>query len=209
MSWHTVAIRSVESVGPDTVAVTLETPAGLSAVPGQFLKLRRTMNGDPVTRFYSLSATSDGLEVTVAVDPAGSLSPWLVEASPGATVEIDGPYGQAFYEDAPTVVLLAGDVGVAPAVGVAERARAAGAQVTLVYADDVRLHERRLARLAAGGVSVRVLQAEADLAPALADRLPTDGRVFVYGFAPFVERATAAIDAAGGDAETATIENFG
>lgn len=209
MSWHTVAIRSVESVGPETVAVTLDPPTALSAVPGQFLKLRRTIDGESVTRFYSLSGADDGLEVTVAVDPEGSLSPWLVGATPGDSVDIDGPYGQAFYENASSVVLLAGGVGVAPAVGVAEQALAADAQVTLVYADDVRLHERRLARLAAGGASVRVLQAEADLVPALSDRLPTAGRVFVYGFAPFVERATAAIDAAGGDAELATIENFG
>ena len=41
------------------------------------------------------------------------------------------------------------------------------------------------------------------------DRHGRDAPLFVYGFAEFIDAATAAIEAAGGDTSTAKIENFG
>jgi ferredoxin-NADP reductase len=36
-----------------------------------------------------------------------------------------------------------------------------------------------------------------------------DEQVFVYGFADFLDSATAAVEAAGGDSDRAKVENFG
>ncbi len=209
MGWHSVAVRAVRTVGPNTVAVTLTRPALAEVTPGQFVKLRRTINDEDITRFYSLSAvTAETLEVTVTVDPDGDLSPWLAAASAGATVELDGPYGQAYYDGSDPILILAAGPGLGPAVGVAEHAHAKGAHVTVITPTVPLIHDQRLAALSQAGGAVRIVASDR-LTAAVDGLLPTSGTVFVYGFAPFVETATAAIDAGGGDAAAATIENFG
>jgi 3-phenylpropionate/trans-cinnamate dioxygenase ferredoxin reductase subunit len=239
-----VAVRSVETVGPDTVSLTLETPEDFDAQPGQFVQLGATIDGagdegdgrdegeeneEQVTRHYTLSSpdSAETLEVTVEVDPEGSLSPYLADLEPGATVEVAGPFGDAYYEGEDAVVVLAGGPGVGPAVGIGERAiseaqrasdsraerddprdAADGSTVTVVYEDDAPAHEDRLTDLADAGATVAItddVSAESVL-ELLAD---AQGQLFIYGFADFLDRATAALDAAHVNAEGAKTENFG
>jgi glycine/D-amino acid oxidase-like deaminating enzyme len=66
--------------------------------------------------------------------------------------------------------------------------------------------------LADAGADVTLLDGNDDaFAGAVEDALTNaaDEGVFVYGFAPFVETATDAIDAAGGDPDGANVESFG
>jgi 3-phenylpropionate/trans-cinnamate dioxygenase ferredoxin reductase subunit len=205
-----VAVRSVETVGTDTIALTLETPPGFDAAPGQFVQLAATVDGEEVTRHYTLSSPdSDGtFETTVEVDPEGSLSPYLADLEPDDAVEVAGPFGDAYYEGEERVVVLAGGPGVGPAVGIGERAAADGNDVTIVYEDADPVHEDRLTALADGGATVVVtddVSAE-DVLEVLAD---ARGQIFVYGFADFLDRATAALDAVDRDASDAKTENFG
>ena len=221
-----VAVRSVETVGTDTIALTLETPAGFDAPPGQFVQLAATIDGEEVTRHYTLSSpdADETFETTVEVDPEGSLSPYLADLEPGATVEVAGPFGDAYYEGEESVVVLAGGPGVGPAVGIGERAisearsasenasgetaSADGATVTVVYEDDEPAHEDRLTALADAGATVAITDdvSSEEVLEVLAD---AQGQTFIYGFADFLDRATAALDAANIDAEDAKTENFG
>ncbi|WP_135825484.1 FAD-dependent oxidoreductase [Halorussus ruber] len=221
-----VAVRAVESVGTDTIALTLETPPGFDAEPGQFVQLAATVDGEEVTRHYTLSSPgvsaseasggssdeSDGaeetFEVTVEIDPEGSLSPYLADLEPGETVEVAGPYGDSFYEGEESVVVLAGGPGVGPAVGIGERASDEGATVTVVYEDADPAHEQRLTALAAAGATVVITDdvSNEEVLEVLAD---AQGQTFVYGFADFLDRATAALDAVSVDADEAKTENFG
>ncbi|WP_121821916.1 ferredoxin--NADP reductase [Halostella salina] len=202
-----VSVRDVRSVGPDTVALRLETPDEFDARPGQFVLLRATVDGEEVSRHYTLSSpdVDETFEITVGVDPDGDLSPWLADLSPGETVTVEGPFGTVFYEDT-DVVLLAGGPGVGPAVGMAERALADGHEVAVVYRDEAPAHEDRLAALSAGGATV-VLTTD-DLAAGVAEATG-NGQVYVFGFREFVDDALAAVEAAGGDPDDAKVENFG
>ncbi|UPV99086.1 FAD-dependent oxidoreductase [Halorussus gelatinilyticus] len=205
-----VAVRSVETVGTDTIALTLETPPEFDARPGQFVQLAATVDGEEVTRHYTLSSpdADETFETTVEVDPDGTLGPFLADLEPGDTVEIAGPFGDSYYEGEDSVVVLAGGPGVGPAVGIGERASRDGATVTVVYEDDDPVHEERLTALADAGATVVVTDdvSSEDVLEVLAD---AQGQTFIYGFAEFLDRATAALDAANVDAEDAKAENFG
>ena len=202
-----VTVRDVRSVGADTVALELATPDGFDAKPGQFVLLRATVDGEEVSRHYTLSSpdVEDTFEITVGVDPDGDLSPWLADLDAGDEVTVEGPFGTVFYEDE-DVVLLAGGPGVGPAVGMGERALADGHDVAVVYQDDSPAHEERLAALSAGGATVVVTEGNLDEAVA---EVAGGGQVYVFGFREFVDDSLAAVEAAGGDPDDAKVENFG
>jgi 3-phenylpropionate/trans-cinnamate dioxygenase ferredoxin reductase subunit len=205
-----VAVRSVEAVGTDTVALVLETPKGFDARPGQFVQVGATVEGEQITRHYTLSSpdSDETFETTVEVDPEGSLSPSLADLEPGATVEVAGPFGDAYYEGEDSVVVLAGGPGVGPAVGIGERAHDEGGTVTVVYEDADPAHEERLKALADAGATVAITDDVSDesVLELLAD---AQGQLFIYGFADFLDRAHAALDAANVDTDGAKSENFG
>lgn len=226
----TVTVAAVRDVGPGTVAIEFETPAGFEANPGQFVKLSADVAGESYARFYTLSSpgVGDTFEVTVGIDPdeAGPFSHHLESLSEGDTIDLSGPFGQSYYDGESRVVVLAGGPGIGPAVGIAEAAVADGNDAAVVYLDDAPAHTDRLDTLADDGASVVVTGDDDALADAVADALSGDvdekrssGRqtqsdnvgeqVFVYGFASFVDAAVEALEAAGGDADAAKVENFG
>lgn len=206
-----VEIVDVDPVGPDTVAVTVEAPPGFDARPGQFVQARASVDGEEVTRHYSVSSprVTETFEVTVGVDPGGTLSPWLADAEPGTVLEVDGPFGRVYYDGESLAVVLAAGPGIGPAVGVAERAVQERNEAAVVYLSDAPVHEARLSGLALAGADVFVVGEErfADAVEAAVG----SGQVFVYGFAGFVDDARAALEAAdaGVDPTDAKVENFG
>ena len=209
----TVAVTAVRDVGPRTIAIEFEAPAGLDADPGQFLKLTGVVDGEEYTRFYTLSSpgVDDTFEITVGIDPeeAGPFSEFLLNLAAGDTVEIAGPFGRSFYEGEPRVVVLAGGPGVGPAVGIGEAAVADGSGVAIVYQTGAPAHQERLEALRDAGASVVV--ADGDIGEHVAAAVGSNGdeQVFVYGFEAFVDEATAALAAAGADPDDAKVENFG
>jgi len=205
-----VEIRACRSVGPNTVALVLAAPPGFDARPGQFVQVRATVDGETVTRHFSISSPTvgDAFEVTVGVDPDGTLSPWLAAVAPGETLFVDGPFGRVYYEDETAVVVLAAGPGIGPAVGVAERATMDGGDATVVYRADRPVHEARLAGLAAAGAIVYVASSDEAFRAATAAAVGT-GQVFVFGFEPFVETVRDVIADVGGDPAVAKVENFG
>ena len=211
MDQTAVTVAAVHDVGPDAIAVEFETPAGFSARPGQFVKLVATVDGEEQPRFYTISSpdVEDTFELTIGIDPEGEVTPQLRTLAPGDEMTLSGPYGDAYYEDEPRVLVLAGGPGIGPAVGIAERAVTDGGEAAIVYRDDDPIHEDRLADLGGRGVDIEILTPAETLNDAVTDVLTDDTQVFVYGFADFLDDATSAIEAAGGDPEVAKVENFG
>lgn len=210
MDETTVAVRAVRRAGPDTVAIQMDAPAGMDARPGQFVQLVVTVDGDAEARHYTISSpdTDDLLEVTVGVDPEGTVGPALESLEPGDTLGVRGPFGHAFYEDEPRATVVVGGPGVGPAVGIAERVLQDGGEVAVVYLDDAHAHADRLSRLADEGADVFLVSdaLEPSIEAALA---AVDGQVFVYGFADFVRDVGDALDALDRDSDDAKIESFG
>ncbi|OVE84398.1 FAD-dependent oxidoreductase [Natronolimnobius baerhuensis] len=218
-----VTVVSVRDVGPETVALDLETPAEFDAAPGQFVLLRAVPgegavddpdDDDVVERHYTLSSPSvaDTFEITVGVDPEGDLSPWLADLEGGETVHIDGPFGTITYDgdEDGDVVAIAGGPGVGPAIAIAEAAHDAGHDAVVIYQDDAPAHRERLEALADDDVPVELVAG--DDREALTDAIETHleaGQVYAFGFDAFVTTVAETIEDAGGDADGAHIENFG
>jgi len=211
MDERSLTVTAVRDVGPDAIAIDVETPDDFSAQPGQFVKLTLSVDGEDEARFYTISSPDvDGeFEMTVGIDPDGEVAPRLAELEAGDEVRVSGPFGSDYYEGEPRAVLLAGGPGIGPAIGIAERALADGNDAAVVYRDDAPIHEDRLDALRDDGSLVHVLDGDADLTDGVAEATNTGGQVFIYGFADFLDDATAALEAAGVDTEDAKVENFG
>ncbi|WP_418284487.1 ferredoxin--NADP reductase [Halorubrum sp. DTA46] len=211
----TVTVSAVEEVGRNTYALTFRAPDEFAAEPGQFVKLGTEIDGESVARFYTLSSPTVGetFEVTVGIDPeeGGEFSAFLADVSTGTEMTLSGPFGDQHYDGEPRAVVVAGGPGVGPAVAIAERALDDGAEAAIVYRDDDVSHAERLDALEARGAAVRLLDEAEALDGAVAEALTgVEGEtVFVYGFADLVADAEAAVEAAGGDADAAKVENFG
>lgn len=214
MEDRTLPVAAVESVGPDTVAIDVESPADFDAQPGQFVRLTLATDGGEESRFYTVSSpnVAETFEITVEVDPDGDVGPLVADLAEGDTVTVSGPFGRDYYERENPVVVLAGGPGVGPAVAIAERAREDDHGAAIVYRNDVPVHEARLERLRDLGATVRIIDPGTDMVgpvSAVLEAYGRDSQLFVYGFAPFIDAATAAIEAAGGNTAGAKIENFG
>lgn len=212
-----VPVRDRREVGPDAIALDIETPDDFDAQPGQFVKLIVSVDGEDESRFYTISSPHVGetFELTIGIDPDGDVSPTLRGISAGDEVRISGPYGNAFYEDESQVCLIAGGPGVGPAVGIAERVVDEGGDAAVVYRDESPIHEPRLSALEEQGTFVDILAEDESLTDAIerafdaSERGIEETAVFVYGFADFLDDAMGAIEAAGGEPDSAKVENFG
>jgi ferredoxin-NADP reductase len=206
-----VRVASVETVGPDTVAVELETPEGFDAHPGQFVKLSTELDGDVENAFYTISSPymTDTFEITVVADEDADLGQWLAARDPGEDVDMFGPLGDTHYEGESSVVCLAGGPGIGPCLAVAERVVQNGGDVSLLYQDDEPVHEDRLEALEEAGATVRVTNLDTPLADVTGDALEGDAQVFVYGFDDFVGEARDLLEATGREPDDAKVENFG
>ncbi|MFB6134453.1 MAG: FAD-dependent oxidoreductase [Halanaeroarchaeum sp.] len=205
-----VPIRAVTDVGDRAVAITFESPPEFDGAPGQFVRLSAAIEGDVVQRFYTLSCpdVEETFEVTVAVDPEGSLGPWLAEREPGDTVQVSGPFGDHFYEDEERVTVIAAGPGIGPAVGIGERAVNEGAAVAIVYPGDIAIHRERLMALEEAGSLLAPF--DVDLTDAVTTAVEgVGGTPFVYGFEGFVSDVANSLETAGIDPDDAKIESFG
>lgn len=216
MDEWSVTVRSVRRVGERTVALDLETPAGFRPKPGQFVLVRATIGGEEHARHYTMSSPdADGtFELTVGIDPEGTLSGWLAERAPGDRLRVDGPFGTIYYDGEPSIAVLAGGPGIGAGLGVAERAHREGHRAALIAhpeGEDGLVHGARFATLAAAGVPCYVCRAERTVAAAVGATIDDrpDAAWFVFGFMPFAELAKRAIAAGGGDPSAAAIENYG
>ncbi|MFB6255152.1 MAG: ferredoxin--NADP reductase [Haloplanus sp.] len=201
-----VTVDSVEEVGTRTVALTLETPAGFDAEPGQFLLVRATVDGVEETGYYTLSSpdTDRTMEITVEYVPEGTLAPWLAERTAGDEIAIEGPFGDVRYTGEGDAVVLAEGPGIGPAVGIAERARGDGHDATVVFWGEDPPHRGRLDALGADGATVLVVESLDEAVDSLTD---ADATVYIFGFQSFVRDAKTVAEATG--AADVRAESFG
>ncbi|WP_316815466.1 ferredoxin--NADP reductase [Pedobacter nyackensis] len=129
-------------------AVTIVFDTGGSAfkyLPGQFINISVVINGEKLTRSYSMSSSPDidpYPAITVKRIPEGLVSNYLVNhAEEIREWEIEGPFG-SFVPDESSyrtshVVLLAGGSGISPLLSIAKSllAKSPCIQLTLIYAN--------------------------------------------------------------------------
>ncbi|MDP9236137.1 MAG: dihydroorotate dehydrogenase electron transfer subunit [Chloroflexota bacterium] len=138
----------------DTFVTWFRSPAlGNGAVPGQFVMLRCTddevatatiYNLQPTTyadpllprpmSYYRLRNGAEGPEWAILYDVVGRGTAWLSKRKPGETVCAWGPLGNGYKigRTSRNLLLVAGGIGVAPLVWLADEAVTKGLSVTMV-----------------------------------------------------------------------------
>lgn len=144
--FHALRVNSVRAETEDAVSIAFDVPADLAErfrfVPGQYLTLRRDIDGTDVRRSYSIcSGVTDGdLRVAVKAIPGGVFSSWATTAlKPGDLLEVMEPAGR--FGTAPqagagrSLVLFAAGSGITPVLSILKSVLTAepDSDVTLFY----------------------------------------------------------------------------
>ena len=136
--FHDLTIREVRRETPDSVAISFDVPDALidafAWVPGQYLTLRATVDGQDIRRSYSI-ASLPGKPLTVGVKhvEGGAFSSFAQALTSGQSLQVMPPEGRFTCKTEDRLVLIAAGSGVTPMVAMAADALARGAEVTLIY----------------------------------------------------------------------------
>ncbi|GLW64675.1 phenylacetic acid degradation protein [Actinomadura rubrobrunea] len=141
-AFHLLRVSEVERLCRDAVAISFEVPDDLAEDyafrPGQFLTVRRVVDGREERRSYSICAP-EGAPPRIGVReiPGGAVSSWLVhKVRPGDMVEVLPPSG-TFTPDLGRPAhhaLIAAGSGITPVLSIAASAlRDPASRVSLLY----------------------------------------------------------------------------
>lgn len=128
-----VPIISNSEVVPDTYLMWLEAPEiAKGANPGQFVMV--ACGADTLLRRPISIHRVDGDRLALLVSNVGRGTDWLTKRRAGDTLDILGPLGNGFTIDdkSRNLLLVAGGMGIAPLVFLADKAMATGKKVTLI-----------------------------------------------------------------------------
>ncbi|HSV80971.1 MAG TPA: NO-inducible flavohemoprotein [Ramlibacter sp.] len=137
----------------------------LAFVPGQYLTLVLTVDGEPVRRNYSLSDApgKPWYRISVKREEGGRVSNWLhAQAVVGTQLQVLAPCGDFQLEAATErpLVLVTGGVGITPAMSMLEAAAPSGRTIRFIHAarhGGVHAFRARVDALAAAHPNVKVL----------------------------------------------------
>lgn len=138
MRFHNLTVRDVRKDCDDAVAISFDVPAALaqefSYQPGQYLTLRREIEGQDLRRSYSI-ASLPGKALTVGIKQveSGIFSTFAQGLAPGDTLMVAPPEGRFVLRGQDNILLVAAGSGITPMVSIAAQALQNGAHVTLVY----------------------------------------------------------------------------
>jgi dihydroorotate dehydrogenase electron transfer subunit len=121
-------VRRNERVAPDVRLLTFAAPGiARSYRPGTFVHLRTGDSSTPLRRPFSIARVA-GDEVILLFRVIGAGTGWLGACEPGDRIDAAGPLGTPFtlVPASRRVFLVAGGLGLAPLLGLADELRATG-----------------------------------------------------------------------------------
>jgi glycine betaine catabolism B len=210
-------------------------PTSYRFVPGQHLILTVPVDGEPVSRCYTIASSPrrpDELTITVKRVPGGPVSNWLHDRlRPGHPVSVDGPWGRfsTAHHPAERYLFMSAGSGITPLMSMLRTMHADREPVDLVFLHHARtpadiIFRDELRALAAEHPSVRVVVAcEGDAPdepwtglrgrvtlPMLRAVVPdlADREVFTCGPAPYMEAVRAVLAEAGANPDRCHEESF-
>ncbi len=114
-------LRDSHPMSPSTRGFVLGLPdrQPLKFTPGQFVQIHFEIDGEEVTRSYSIASapsSRDEVELAIAYVEGGKASRYLWGLKPGDPITVSGPYGRFVLRDESIerYVLVATGTGVAP-----------------------------------------------------------------------------------------------
>ncbi|MGZ5846006.1 MAG: FAD-binding oxidoreductase, partial [Ramlibacter sp.] len=144
--FHPLRVRAVMPDTSEAVVVSFEVPEDLQPVfgftQGQYLTLRKEIDGQDLRRSYSICAGVDDGELRVGVRKVrgGVFSNWINEQlRPGDTINVMAPQGRFFVPIEPGArrhhLGIAGGSGITPILSIMKTvlAREPGSRFSLVY----------------------------------------------------------------------------
>ncbi|HSB99778.1 MAG TPA: FAD-binding oxidoreductase, partial [Burkholderiaceae bacterium] len=144
--FHPLRVRRIEPDTAEAVIVTFEVPDALRDVfgftQGQYLTLRREVDGQDLRRSYSICAGVDDCELRVGVRRVngGVFSNWInAHLKPGDFIQVMAPQGRFFVPIDPAshrhYVGIAGGSGITPILSIMKTVlgREPHARFTLIY----------------------------------------------------------------------------
>lgn len=146
--FHDLTVRAIEPDTAEAVIVSFDVPPPLretyAFTQGQYLTLRKTIEGDDLRRSYSICAGVDDGELRVGVRKVagGRFSNWINEhLKPGDTISVMAPQGRFFVPLDPAArrhhLGIAGGSGITPILSIMKTvlAREPQSRFTLLYAN--------------------------------------------------------------------------
>jgi ring-1,2-phenylacetyl-CoA epoxidase subunit PaaE len=144
--FHPLRVRSIEPDTAEAVVVSFDVPEELRGVfgftQGQYLTLRKEIDGQDLRRSYSICAGVDDGELRVGVRKVqqGLFSNWINSSlKPGDTLQVMAPQGRFFVPIEPQArrhhVGIAGGSGITPILSIMKTvlAREPQSRFTLIY----------------------------------------------------------------------------
>jgi len=215
MASYPAIITEIEQLAPSVLQLTvaLESP-GFRFQPGQWVNFRFPEAG--ASRAYTIASAPERpqavqLCIRIGSGKGGAL---LLKLEAGASVSIDGPYGDFVLppDDGRGVVFVAGDTGIAPVRSIILHmlAEKDSRSICVLYEPDHRhiLYAADFDPLARSGAIVH----ESGRIETLIARNRTnlrDATIMACGFDPFLERANEALAAIEVDPARVIRETFG
>jgi|JRYF01.1.fsa_nt_gb ring-1,2-phenylacetyl-CoA epoxidase subunit PaaE len=146
--FHDLTVRAIEPDTAEAVIVSFDVPPPLretyAFTQGQYLTLRKTIDGEDLRRSYSICAGVDDGELRVGVRKVagGRFSNWINEClKPGDSIAVMAPQGRFFVPLDPGArrhhVGIAGGSGITPILSIMKTvlAREPLSRFTLLYAN--------------------------------------------------------------------------
>ncbi|MGQ9571976.1 MAG: dihydroorotate dehydrogenase electron transfer subunit [Dehalococcoidia bacterium] len=139
MNTQQAVVLSSEEAYENTRLIWLSAPTvGRAAQPGQFLMIRCGEGWDPLLprpmSFHRFRQLGDERQFAILFDLRGRGTDWLWHRQTGDSVSVVGPLGRGFTvrRESRNLLLVAGGIGIAALVALADEAVAQGRAVTLL-----------------------------------------------------------------------------
>ena len=133
MKQYLAEVVSTTEIIPDTRLIQLDAPdIASTAKPGQFVMIycgEETLLRRPISVHRV-----DGDSLSLLVAEVGKGTRWLSERKKGEKIDIFGPLGNGFtiHPETDNLLLVAGGIGIAPLVFLADTALSGGKKVTFI-----------------------------------------------------------------------------
>lgn len=117
-------VVAVNKLNHEIAEIHLSVPPGFSYYPGQYIRIHKNNGVYPLYRHYSLAsvpALDNHLTLQIKYVPDGLMSPWMHDLSEGTSLQISGPFGECFYQDAiqeRPLILMGTGSGLSPLHGI-------------------------------------------------------------------------------------------
>ncbi len=130
-------VLSNSEILPDIHLLWAQAPEIASeSMPGQFVMVRTSEDHEPLLRrplaIHRVSPLASPTQFALLFSVVGRGTKWLAQRREGDDIDLLGPLGHGFKVQSHHLLLVAGGIGVAPLVSLAESELSRGAHVTLI-----------------------------------------------------------------------------